>query len=102
MLSLVPALVAPPKVLIADEPTLGLAPLVGEAVMEAIGEIRDQGTAVLLVEEHARNALGVADTLSFLELGHIVWSGRPDEADLALLSSAYLGGAHGGERVGQH
>ena len=102
MLSLVPAMVAPPKVLIADEPTLGLAPLVGEAVMDAIGEIRDQGTAVLLVEEHARNALGVADTLSFLELGHIVWSGRPDEADLTLLSSAYLGRAAGEERAGQH
>ena len=69
MLSLAPALADPPKVLIADEPTLGLAPLAAEAVMQAILELRDAGTAVLLVEEHAQNALKVADTLAFMELG---------------------------------
>ena len=63
MLSLAPALADPPKVLIADEPTLGLAPLAAETVMQAILELRDAGTAVLLVEEHAQNALKVADTL---------------------------------------
>ena len=54
MLSLAPALADPPKVLIADEPTLGLAPLAADAVMQAIVELRDAGSAVLLVEEHAR------------------------------------------------
>ena len=77
MLSLAPALADPPKVLIADEPTLGLAPLAAEAVIEAIVELRDRGSAVLLVEEHAQNALKVADTLAFMELGRIVWIGRP-------------------------
>jgi ABC-type branched-subunit amino acid transport system ATPase component/ABC-type branched-subunit amino acid transport system permease subunit len=91
MLSLAPALADPPVVLIADEPTLGLAPLAAEAVMEAIVELRDRGCAVLLVEEHAQNALNVADTLAFMELGNIVWTGPRDEADMQLLTTAYLG-----------
>jgi ABC-type branched-subunit amino acid transport system ATPase component/branched-subunit amino acid ABC-type transport system permease component len=93
MLSLAPALADPPIVLIADEPTLGLAPLAATAVMDAILELRDRGCAVLLVEEHAQNALRVADTLVFMELGNIVWSGSRDEADMRLLTSAYLGGS---------
>jgi ABC-type branched-subunit amino acid transport system ATPase component/branched-subunit amino acid ABC-type transport system permease component len=93
MLSLAPALADPPKVLIADEPTLGLAPLAAEAVMRAIMELRDAGTAVLLVEEHAQNALKAADTLAFMELGRIVWVGPREEADMDLLASAYLGAA---------
>jgi len=91
MLSLAPALADPPVVLIADEPTLGLAPLAADAVMGAILELRDQGCAVLLVEEHAQNALKVADTLAFMELGNIVWTGERSDADMELLSGAYLG-----------
>jgi ABC-type branched-subunit amino acid transport system ATPase component/ABC-type branched-subunit amino acid transport system permease subunit len=91
MLSLAPALADPPKVLIADEPTLGLAPLAADAVMGAILELRNLGSAVLLVEEHAQNALKVADTLAFMELGRIVWIGPREEADMELLTSAYLG-----------
>jgi ABC-type branched-subunit amino acid transport system ATPase component/branched-subunit amino acid ABC-type transport system permease component len=92
MLSLAPALADPPAVLIADEPTLGLAPLAAETVMQAIVELRDAGTAVLLVEEHAQNALKVADSMVFMELGTIVWMGPREEADMELLASAYLGG----------
>ena len=95
MLSLAPALADPPVVLIADEPTLGLAPLAAEEVMRAILELRDAGSAVLLVEEHAQNALEVADTLAFMELGTIVWSGPRAEADMEILSAAYLGGSVG-------
>ena len=91
MLSLAPALADPPRVLIADEPTLGLAPLAADAVMRAIVELRDLGSAVLLVEEHAQNALRVADTMVFMELGTIVWSGPRQDADMELLTSAYLG-----------
>jgi ABC-type branched-subunit amino acid transport system ATPase component len=93
MLSLAPALADPPVVLIADEPTLGLAPLAADAVMDAILELRDRGCAVLLVEEHAQNALRAADTLAFMELGNIVWTGARDDADMRLLTSAYLGGS---------
>jgi len=91
MLSLAPALADPPIVLIADEPTLGLAPLAADGVMEAILELRDRGCAILLVEEHAQNALKVADTLAFMELGNIVWTGPREEADMELLTTAYLG-----------
>jgi ABC-type branched-subunit amino acid transport system ATPase component len=91
MLSLAPALADPPVVLIADEPTLGLAPLAAEAVMEAILELRDLGCAVLLVEEHAQNALRAADMLALMELGNIVWTGPPDDADMSMLAGAYLG-----------
>jgi ABC-type branched-subunit amino acid transport system ATPase component/branched-subunit amino acid ABC-type transport system permease component len=95
MLSLAPALANPPDVLIADEPTLGLAPLLADMVMDAVLELRERGSAVLLVEEHAKNALRVADSLAFMELGHVVWSGPRADADMELLSSAYLG-AHSG------
>jgi len=93
MLSLVPALVNPPAVFMADEPTLGLSPIIAEQVVDAIGELRDRGTAVLLVEESATNAMIVADTVVFMQLGSIVWSGPREEADMEQLRSAYLGGA---------
>jgi ABC-type branched-subunit amino acid transport system ATPase component len=91
MLSLAPALADPPKVLIADEPTLGLAPLAANAVMDAIVELRDRGSAVLLVEEHAQNAFKVADEIAFMELGTIVWSGLRGDANMELLAGTYLG-----------
>jgi ABC-type branched-subunit amino acid transport system ATPase component len=91
MLSLAPALADPPVVLIADEPTLGLAPMTAALVMDAILELSAQGTAVLLVEEHAQNALRVADTFALMELGTIVWQGTRAEVDEELLASAYLG-----------
>jgi ABC-type branched-subunit amino acid transport system ATPase component len=91
MLSLAPALADPPTVLIADEPTLGLAPMMATMVTDAILELRDHGSAVLLVEEHAHNALKVADTLVVMELGSIVWRGPCADANQELLASAYLG-----------
>ncbi len=91
MLSLAPALAQPPKVLIADEPTLGLAPLAAREVLHAIEELRGLGTAVLLVEEKAHEVLGIADTVAFVELGRVVWQGPRAEADEQRLSAAYLG-----------
>jgi ABC-type branched-subunit amino acid transport system ATPase component/branched-subunit amino acid ABC-type transport system permease component len=96
MLGLAPSLAEPPQVLIADEPTLGLAPLAAAAVMEAIVELRDRGSAILLVEEHASNALRVADTILLMELGRIVWAGPRQEASVERLGSAYLGSRPGG------
>ena len=92
MLSLAPALAQPPKVFIADEPTLGLAPLAAEEVITAIRELRDLGSAILLVEEKAREVMALADTVAFMELGRIVWVGPRDEADADRLTAAYLGG----------
>jgi len=76
---------------IADEPTLGLAPMLADAVMEGILELRDRGTTVLLVEEHAQNALKVADWLALMELGQVVWAGPCATADIEVLTNAYFG-----------
>lgn len=91
MLSLAPALAQPPKVFIADEPTLGLAPLAAEVVVDAIRELRELGSAVLLVEEKAREVMELADTVVFMELGRVVWMGPRAEADAERLAAAYLG-----------
>ena len=80
MLSLAPALANPPEVFVADEPTLGLSPLATDVVLRAVTELRDLGCAVLLVEEHARNALDIADTIAVLQLGTLAWFG-PREDD---------------------
>ena len=92
MLGLAPALARPPKVFVADEPTLGLAPLAAAEVIRAIVELRDKGTAVLLVEENAENAVAVADQLIFMELGTITWAGPASSLDVDQLSAVYLGG----------
>jgi len=92
MLSLAPALAIPPKVFIADEPTLGLAPLAAEEVVRALRELRELGSAILLVDEKAREAMELADEIAFLELGRVVWAGPRDEADEERLAASYLGG----------
>jgi ABC-type branched-subunit amino acid transport system ATPase component len=97
MLSLAPALANPPAVLVADEPTLGLAPLAADVVIGALRELREMGTAILLVEEKASEVMKVADIVAFMELGRVVWMGPRDEADSERLAAAYLGGKHGSE-----
>jgi ABC-type branched-subunit amino acid transport system ATPase component/branched-subunit amino acid ABC-type transport system permease component len=92
LLALAPALVRPPAVLIADEPTLGLSPKATEAVYETLEEVRGLGCAVLLVEERATHALNFADTVAVMSLGRITWAGTRDEVDGERLASAYLGG----------
>ena len=92
ILALAPALVHPPRVFIADEPTLGLAPLAAARVCEILGELRALGTSVLLVEEKTANVLELADTVALMQLGNIVWVGPRAQLDLESLTSAYLGG----------
>jgi ABC-type branched-subunit amino acid transport system ATPase component len=91
MLALAPVLVSPPPIVVADEPTLGLAPRVVTQIMSVFEELRDRGTAVLLVEEKARNVLEIAGRVAFLELGHLVWSGPRAEIDDERLLATYLG-----------
>ncbi|HEY2565188.1 MAG TPA: ATP-binding cassette domain-containing protein [Acidimicrobiales bacterium] len=91
MLALAPVLVRPPKVVIADEPTLGLAPMVIAQVLDVFRELRDLGTTILLVEEKIRDVLEVADRAAFIELGRIVWSGERGSLDDEQLVGAYLG-----------
>ena len=91
ILTLAPLLANPPKVLIADEPSLGLAPLIVEQIMQIFVELRDRGVALLLVEEKARDVLRIADTVAFLSLGQVTWQGPRVEVDDARLAEAYLG-----------
>jgi ABC-type branched-subunit amino acid transport system ATPase component len=93
MLSLAPVLVDPPRVLISDEPTLGLAPLVVGTVLELLHEVREQGTAILLAEEKAHDVLHVADDVAFVELGRIAWSGAAGDVDSTSMTELYLGAA---------
>jgi ABC-type branched-subunit amino acid transport system ATPase component len=91
MLSLAPALADPPAVFVADEPTLGLAPLAAEEIMRALRRLRDLGSTILLVEEKAHEVLEVADTVAFMELGRLVWMGPRDQIDEERLAETYLG-----------
>ena len=91
MLALAPLLLRPPKALIVDEPTLGLAPLVIAEILDVFRQLRESGTAILLVEEKARDVLAVADQVAFIELGNIVWSGPREDLDDEQLVGAYLG-----------
>jgi ABC-type branched-subunit amino acid transport system ATPase component len=93
MLALAPLLVRPPRLVVADEPTLGLAPLIIAQLMELFTELREAGTAILVVEEKVRDVLPVADRVAFIELGHIVWSGERSELDDEQLTNIYLGSA---------
>ncbi|WP_433511338.1 ABC transporter permease subunit [Nonomuraea sp. CA-143628] len=91
LLTLAPALARPPRVLIADEPSLGLAPLIVRQVFEVFAELRERGVALLLVEEKATEALAIADRVAFMRLGHVVWAGPRAEVDGDRLTAAYLG-----------
>ncbi|MGW2285391.1 ABC transporter permease subunit [Streptomyces phaeochromogenes] len=91
MLALAPLLQRPPKVLIADEPSLGLAPRIVEEMFRLLTELRDTGTALLLVEEKATEALGVADTVAYLAQGRVTWCGPRASVETARLTEAYLG-----------
>jgi len=100
MLAIARAMMSRPRLLLLDEPSLGLAPLMVERIMQLIRSLRDAGSTVLLVEQNARAALGVADRGYVLENGRIAAS--DSSARLlgdAAVEDAYLGGQKGGGRA---
>ncbi|MEV7194709.1 ATP-binding cassette domain-containing protein [Streptomyces sp. NPDC093510] len=97
LLALAPLLQRPPKVLIADEPSLGLAPRVVDDVFRLLVELRDAGAGLLLVEEKAAEILGVADTVAYLAQGRVSWCGPRSEVRADRLTEAYLGMAADGQ-----
>jgi len=79
MLSIARALMAKPRMLLLDEPSLGLAPLITQEILAATRELRDNGTTILLVEQNAHAALEICDRAYVLEAGRVVLTGTPDE-----------------------
>jgi branched-chain amino acid transport system ATP-binding protein len=96
MLAIARALAAGPKVLLLDEPSMGLAPKLVDEIFEIIRAERERGLSILLVEQNARRALAIADTAYVMERGRIVLHGSGAEllADPAV-TAAYLGGTGG-------
>jgi branched-chain amino acid transport system ATP-binding protein len=88
------ALMSAPNMLLLDEPSLGLSPLLSGELFRALSRIRHDGIGVLLVEQNARKSLAIADRGYLIENGRIVGSGRAAElASDAAVQRAYLGGA---------
>ena len=93
MLAMGRALMAKPKLLLLDEPSMGLAPILVKEIFNIIEEINKSGTTVLLVEQNAKMALSIAHRAYVLETGKVVMSGTGEElAKSSDVQKAYLGG----------
>jgi len=93
MLAIARGLMARPKLLLLDEPSMGLAPILVEQIFDIIRDINEQGTSILLVEQNAQMALSIADRGYVLETGRIVLEGTAEELlENPMVVEAYLGG----------
>ncbi|HRL47890.1 MAG TPA: ABC transporter ATP-binding protein [Propioniciclava sp.] len=93
MLAIARALMSAPELLMLDEPSTGLSPLLTEAVFRAIPAIRDEGVSILIVEQNAGQVLAIADRAYVLESGSVALEGAASElASDDRVRSAYLGG----------
>lgn len=92
MLAIGRALMSHPQLLLLDEPSLGLAPLIVERIFQVIRELKQRGITILLVEQAVHQALNVADRAYVLETGHVSLQGTSDELKHnALIEEKYLG-----------
>lgn len=93
MLAMGRAIMARPKLLLMDEPSMGLAPLMVKTIFQIIKEINEAGTTILLVEQNAHMALSIADRAYVIETGRVVLSGSAKELQASEeVKAAYLGG----------
>src|SRR5512146_2707109 len=93
MLAIARGLMARPKLLLLDEPSMGLSPILVEQIFDIIREINIQGTSILLVEQNAQMALSIADRGYVLETGRVTLEGNAQELlENPLVIEAYLGG----------
>ncbi|MDR1058390.1 MAG: ABC transporter ATP-binding protein [Treponema sp.] len=93
MLAIVRGLMGEPKILLLDEPSLGLAPRIVKQVFELIKKINGMGITILLVEQNASQAVGISGYTYVLENGRIVYEGKPGELwNNEKIKKAYLGG----------
>ena len=87
-------LMASPKAIMLDEPSIGLAPKVVAEIMKVLTQLRERGLAVLLVEQNVRASFGIADRAVVMQRGRVVLEGTPAElVELPEVRNAYLGGA---------
>jgi branched-chain amino acid transport system ATP-binding protein len=94
MLAIARALVPRPRLMVLDEPSMGLAPKLVRAIFSIVAGIRKEGMSILVVEQNARQALRIADRAYVLESGRIAVTGPAHElADDARIRAAYLGGS---------
>ncbi|MGP6140677.1 ABC transporter ATP-binding protein [Jeotgalibaca sp. A127] len=94
MLAIGRAIMARPKLLLLDEPSMGLAPLVVQEIFEVIQKVAKTGTTIMLVEQNAKKALSIADYAYVMETGQIVLEGPANEvANDPRVLDAYLGGS---------
>lgn len=93
MLAIARAIMSEPRLLMLDEPSLGLAPVIVDLIMDKIKEINEQGTTILLIEQNAELALAISDYAYVMSVGEVVLSGESREIakDKSMLE-AYLGG----------
>jgi branched-chain amino acid transport system ATP-binding protein len=92
ILAIARALLSKPKLLLLDEPSLGLAPKMADFVFEMVVRLRDEGLTVLLIEQKARQALKIAGHAFLMETGRILFSGRSqDLLEDQILSKTFLG-----------
>lgn len=93
MLSIGRALMSRPKMLLLDEPSMGLSPILVQEIFNCIREVNQNGTTILLVEQNAKMALSVSHRAYVMETGSIILEGKSsDLLDNALVKKAYLGG----------
>jgi branched-chain amino acid transport system ATP-binding protein len=93
MLSMSRAMVEVPKLLVADELSLGLAPIIVDELYESLGRLRGEGTALLIVEQQVGHALRLCDRVAILDHGAVSWTGTAEEA-LPVVSAAFDPVAH--------
>src|ERR1700757_4868859 len=98
MLAMGRALMGAPKLLMLDEPSLGLAPIIVADIFRTVGELRSAGVSVLLVEQNAQAALKIADRAYVMELGEFVLQGSAAEIERHEgVAASYLGFQHAGD-----
>jgi branched-chain amino acid transport system ATP-binding protein len=94
MLAVARALMSRPKLLLMDEPSLGLAPLIVEEIFSIVAELNRDGTTIFLVEQNAHMALKLAHHFYLMEQGRVTFSGSPGAlAEDEVIRRAYLGSA---------
>jgi branched-chain amino acid transport system ATP-binding protein len=91
MLALGRALISKPKVVLLDEVSMGLSPIIVDEVFVVLTELAAAGTAMLIVEQYARRALKLADLVVILDKGGVVFSGPPSSLESSELARSYLG-----------